>query len=964
MIWSQALVLLWIQFVVAAALLLGAARVALRWVRQPVERIRLVQFAVVAVFAAPALMLLAPWPTWQLGLVPTVPVPAHKATLAAHPQSVPAIEVPAVSSQPIAARDDLDEIGVVPVGGRRAALLHGRQQRPLDVGADEIGSASALPAPVPVSPAAASEPRSNGWFIAASLLISANVVVLLHFLIERGLGALQLRRLVRDASPAGIAVCAVWNRITGRRGEHVRVVVSPAIDTPLMFGWKRPVVLVPADLAAAGGPALEFCLTHEWSHIERQDILLWNGLWAAQCFLWQQPSFWALRRELRVCQDMLADDRSTRAGLDAIEYSELLLAFSRKQNAAPLAGALTFFDHPSQLTRRVKLLLLRPILLRPRCTWRFSLAIALSAAVSAGLISAVRLDSASAVGAETSIEASRDGETRPKVDGPPAAVPVDTTATLVLLADTAQATEKPAPEKPAVPPQEPASALTYNCQVVDKETGKGIPGARVVVHRSSLTSQQERFIADSTHTTDADGKYVVDIPAEQVADRYLYIRLDVEHDGYAARKGWGYALSMIRKNETLGERPFFEKTELYPADPVTGLVISPDGTPLAGVKVRCYSMADRGDVESHSFNDTSTTADGKFRINLHKDADGVLWIIPKDFAIVEKFIAKKRGDLGEFRLAPGVRVSGRVLGADGQPLAGVAVNIDYAGDRDLGGLPVASSVERGAISGADGQFAFNPLPAGDYYLTPSEHRSDPLERDRTVYPVPGVFVRKKVALKAGGEMPPIEVQAVPHVVIHAQILDSKGQKTRGHAFHVYGQLDGVWWNSEGRPDTQGTIVVRVPHGLQKTRVDLMTNEHGALRYRMGKGQPLQDERRQIDLGTLNADVDDFEIIRYRAPIVIVSAVDESGQPLKDFKTTATYPWGKQEYILKGEERSDISFEYQTDGRHRTSQMLPDEEVTFTVKAAGYENATEKVTLPEGETKELTVTLKKQTEQRE
>ena len=39
---------------------------------------------------------------------------------------------------------------------------------------------------------------------------------------------------------------------------------------------------------------------------------------------------------------------------------------------------------------------------------------------------------------------------------------------------------------------------------------------------------------------------------------YLYIELDVEHPDYATRDGFGYALSMIRKNEKLNERPFFE----------------------------------------------------------------------------------------------------------------------------------------------------------------------------------------------------------------------------------------------------------------------------------------------------------------------------------------------------------------------------------------------------------------------
>jgi uncharacterized membrane protein len=43
-------------------------------------------------------------------------------------------------------------------------------------------------------------------------------------------------------------------------------------------------------------------------------------------------------------------------------------------------------------------------------------------------------------------------------------------------------------------------------------------------------------------------------------------------------------------------------------------------------------------------------------------------------------------------------------------------------------------------------------------------------------------------------------------------------------------------------------------------------------------------------------------------------------------------------------------------------MLPDEDVKFTVTAKGYETASETVRLPEGETKELVVTLKKAKEE--
>ena len=64
--------------------------------------------------------------------------------------------------------------------------------------------------------------------------------------------------------------------------------------------------------------------------------------------------------------------------------------------------------------------------------------------------------------------------------------------------------------------------------------------------------------------------YSFTIPPEQVAEGSLYIELDVEHPDYATRARFGYSLAMIRKNEKLGERPFFENIELRPGKAILG----------------------------------------------------------------------------------------------------------------------------------------------------------------------------------------------------------------------------------------------------------------------------------------------------------------------------------------------------------------------------------------------------------
>ena len=105
---------------------------------------------------------------------------------------------------------------------------------------------------------------------------------------------------------------------------------------------------------------------------------------------------------------------------------------------------------------------------------------------------------------------------------------------------------------------------------------------------------------------------------------YLYIELDVEHPDYATRDGFGYALSMIRKNEKLNERPFFETVELRPAKPITGRVETPEGRPAAGVVVLAYSRTDKagGEFEYGSFARAKTDAEGRFRLPITTPGQG------------------------------------------------------------------------------------------------------------------------------------------------------------------------------------------------------------------------------------------------------------------------------------------------------------------------------------------------------
>jgi hypothetical protein len=506
---------------------------------------------------------------------------------------------------------------------------------------------------------------------------------------------------------------------------------------------------------------------------------------------------------------------------------------------------------------------------------------------------------------------------------------------------------------------------------VDKDNGKPIPGATVTVRRSILRSSENRVLQETRHTTGTDGTYAFEIPPDQYASPYLYIELDVEHPDYAPRDRFGYALSMTRKNETLNERPFFETIELRPARPITGRVETPEGEPAAGVVVLAYSRTDKGgqrEFEYGSFARAETDAQGRFRLPITTPGQAAYWVQPRDHA-PELYVVPdgKRGDMGTITLKKGISVAGQVLDVQGKPIKGVFVEIE----RKRGNGPdleaknlgfISNVIRRAAETDSDGRFTFAPLPPGEYSVAPSETNYD---GDRKVNwerrPLTEVFAAAKLTIEEGATPAPQEIRALPSVVIEGHWVDSKGQPKGGWSSFVFGRMDGSFWNTQAHPDPQGRFSAKVPHGLEQVQLDISTNEHASTRHRIGKDGPLA-EGRTVQLGTLDHDVKEIEIVRYVAPIIVINATAKDGKQIPGFKAAVAYTTpagdqrGKDVHVVGGGKKKDVIQDEQYDGRYRTSQMLPDKEVTVSVSADGFEGASRKLSLPEGKTEEVTFVL--------
>jgi RNA polymerase sigma factor (sigma-70 family) len=522
-------------------------------------------------------------------------------------------------------------------------------------------------------------------------------------------------------------------------------------------------------------------------------------------------------------------------------------------------------------------------------------------------------------------------------------------------------------EQSSAPAETGASAdnLSLTGKVVDKFTEDPIPGATVRVRREIYTSTEHHVLEETEHLTDENGQFQFQLTPEESTNRAMYLNFEVTHPNYATRPWDGYSLTMIRTNESLGDRPFFQHLDLTPAEDISGTLVRPDGSPAANVKVLTYSKSVKTDMSEYgSFADTNTDAAGSFHINVVKGGEAVLWLLPQDFVPSTHLIHQQRGDLGQFVLEDGVRLSGQVFDADGSPVSNVWVNAELIGGpaKKQIGMPVIDALARSALADEKGQFATGPLPVGEYDLLISEYPHDSIAQDRARYPVPDVFLHQKLEIQAGQATQSVEIHAVPHVVIGIQQLDGHGNPHKTHEVNISGRVGDAGWWEDARPDQNGRILVKVPKGLADVRLQLMVNEHQSTRYRWSNDSPWRNEN-EMTVANLDHDTNEISVMYYNAPVLLVRAVAADGGALPAFKCQATYADGRKPYVraphwVNGDS-GDVNFEKQQDGRWRSTSLLPGEDILLTVQAEGFRPWSQSLNLAEGATDEIEADLQSQ-----
>ena len=170
-----------------------------------------------------------------------------------------------------------------------------------------------------------------------------------------GIGLLTLRAWRRGARAAELSPeAAEVVRRTGMVGARARLLVSPRVESPVTFGWRRPVVLLPAGFAALPAEAQRGIVCHELLHVRRRDWLF--ALWeeGVRALLWFHPAVWLLLARIALHREQVVDREAVRLTGSRRAYLEALRAVACRswQTGLPGIPGLPFF-HQGHLRARV-----------------------------------------------------------------------------------------------------------------------------------------------------------------------------------------------------------------------------------------------------------------------------------------------------------------------------------------------------------------------------------------------------------------------------------------------------------------------------------------------------------------------------------------------------------------------------------------------------------------------------------
>jgi len=158
-------------------------------------------------------------------------------------------------------------------------------------------------------------------------LLAAGAVARLAWL---AVGFWRLRRYRRRAVP--LENVGVW----------AEVLLSAEISSPVTFGWRRPVILLPERFPQLSEAMQQAILCHENLHVERRDWLFTVAEELVRAALWFHPAIWWLLGEIQLAREQAVDWQVVQITQSRDPYVDALLEMAGARPELDLAPAPLF----------------------------------------------------------------------------------------------------------------------------------------------------------------------------------------------------------------------------------------------------------------------------------------------------------------------------------------------------------------------------------------------------------------------------------------------------------------------------------------------------------------------------------------------------------------------------------------------------------------------------------------------
>jgi beta-lactamase regulating signal transducer with metallopeptidase domain len=164
-------------------------------------------------------------------------------------------------------------------------------------------------------------------------------------------------RLVKSAEEILVpGVAKIFESVRERLGlrRSIRLLVHARLDSPVVVGWLRPVVLLPIALISGfTTEQLSAILAHELAHIRRHDFVVNILQRCVESILFYHPAVWWLTKRIRAEREHCCDDIAIRLCGSRRIYAEALIEMERARCPRPIVAVAAADGIVLQRFRRV-----------------------------------------------------------------------------------------------------------------------------------------------------------------------------------------------------------------------------------------------------------------------------------------------------------------------------------------------------------------------------------------------------------------------------------------------------------------------------------------------------------------------------------------------------------------------------------------------------------------------------------